>query len=170
MGEAKRRKLLDPNYGKAGYSDQRKKALANFPHILLDTPSLPTAASEYEAYVHAIVAEQRTALLACAIESRKEYTEAMCLAVLPSPIATESPAITFCEMEDARVLWRRALWRLDQSDVINVDELFDIALSELKPRQFLWTHLDMARKGVWTRLIPIDDSDIAQVCGCDGSC
>lgn len=170
MGEAKRRKLLDPNYGKPGYSYQNKKVQIDFPHLLLDTPSpMPIAASEYESCARAMVAEQREALLACAIEVREEYPEAMCLIVLRSPTTTERMAMTFRETRDARTLWRRALRRMNQSDAMDVDELFAAALSKLKPGQFLWTHLDVARKGIWARLIPIDDSDIAQVCSCDVS-
>ena len=165
MGEAKRRKLLDPNYGKVGYSYRAQQARANFPHVVLDTlSSLPTAASEYEDCVRTIVAEQRASLLACAIASKEENPGAMCLIVLGTPTATERLTLTFSEMMIATALWRRALRRMHKSDMMNVDEVFAAALSKLGPEQFLWTHLDIARSGIWARLIPVNDSDIALAC------
>ena len=168
MGEAKRRRLQDPNYGKPGYSYQERKVQVDFPRVMLNMPSpLPIAASEYEDCARAIVAEQREALLTCAIEAREEYQETMCLIVLRPPAPRQSMAMTFCSTTNASILWRRALARIRKRDLMNTDELFATALSELEPNQFLWAHLDIARKGIWARLVPVDDSNIAQVCGCD---
>ena len=171
MGEAKRRKTLDPNYGRAGYSYREQKARVAFPHTILDTPSpMPTAAFEYDDYARTIVAEQREGLLAHAIASRAECRETLCLMASRSPTTAESLVVGVCSVTDAKAAWRRALRVMNQSAAMDVDKLFSVALSKLQPGQFLWAHLDVARKGMWARLVPVDDSDIAQVCSCDRSC
>lgn len=170
MGEAKRRKRLDPNYGKAGYSYREQKARVSSAHTIFDTPSpMPTAASEYDNYARTIVAEQREGLLEQAIASRADCQETLCLMVSRSPTTAESLVIGVCSVTDVKAAWRRGLSVIKQSAAMDVDKLFSAALSKLKPGQFLWAHLDVGRKGIWARLVPVDDSDIAQVCSCDPS-
>ncbi|MEO0804621.1 MAG: hypothetical protein AAFY57_20525 [Cyanobacteria bacterium J06642_2] len=166
MGEAKRRKLLDPNYGQPSYSHGDQLASIYVPRITLDkTDSLPTAVSEYEDCVQAIVEKQRKALFACALVLKADYPgEQLCLMVLRAPASAEHLALTFRSTTSVQTLWRQTLMRMNKSEAMDVDQLFAAARSKLKPEQFLWTHLDIDSKGVWARLVPIDDSNIAQVC------
>ena len=165
MGEAKRRKLLDPNYGRAGYLYRERKAQLDYPHLVVDIPSpLPTAVAEYESHIRAIVAEHHEALMDCVLSSRKEVEEELCLIAGRSPTNAKHLKMAFYSITGARLMWQRKLRSLNQSDAMNVDELFAVALSKLVPEQFLWAHLDIAKRGIWARLVPINDSDITSVC------
>lgn len=166
MGEAKRRKQLDPNYGKAGHSYRVRKAQAAFTYDVVEIPSpMPTAASAYDELVRTIVTEHREGLLAQAVAARKaDWQEMLCLLASRSAPTAESMIIRMCPVMQAKAAWLLALRDINKSAAMEVDELFSTGLSELKPTQFLWAHLDIRRKGLWMRLVPVEDSEIAQVC------
>ena len=171
MGEAKRRKSLDPNYGRAGHTF-RDKARIGVSHLVFDLPfSLPETVTEYERSAQSIVDEHRVDLLEHAAEVRAENdgderrkNEELCLFVPHSPRTSKVLKVRFCYVSDTQVLWRRELRRRKVTGALHEKELFAEARAQLDVDQFLWAHLEIGRSGVYARLIPIRNSGIAQLC------
>ena len=171
MGEAKRRQVLDPNYGKPRYA-YRISEEAEIVLLVVDRPEpLPLERQAYERCAQSIVDEYSAALQRAAVRYRakspEEAGEALCLLVM-HPENSGVPAgrllLGFCSIRNTQTLWRRALRRREIDDTAIVGERFEAVLSKLAPEQLLWSYLEPTEQGSYIRPVPIRHPEIAQLC------
>ena len=166
MGEAKRRKQLDPNFGNPLYSRGRK---ANTSHLLAPAPPASTTdADPYEKHVKEVVLASQAALLknAKGARNRLGYSQKdtdLCLIAMRTFDDTNQIRMKFARVEESKRYWIQMLKGL-QLTPTQIDTLFEEVLSKRSRDEFLWTHLDVIRTGLVTRLVPIEDAEIARIC------
>ena len=162
MGEAKRRKTLDPNFGRPAPPFRPSVS-----YVAIDMSSpMPDEANQYEKRAQSIATANNDELWQNALAVRKQFeAEALCLSAIRSPWQVNSIHLRFQLISQAASSWKGAFEAANFSDTAHLDSLFSEASKKLKPGQFLWTHLDINRSGVAARLIPISNNKIAEVCG-----
>lgn len=167
MGEAKRRKKLDPNFGNPLYSRHGK---ANYSHHLAPAPSIPQSmdVDAYEEYARQTVLTEKAALLeqAQGARNRLSYShqgEDLCLIVMQTFDSTNQIRMKFAGIEETKRVWRQTPSSLTITP-IPVEETFEEALSKRSDDVFFWTHLDFIGKGLVTRIVPIENAEISRVC------
>lgn len=166
MGEANRRKRLDSNFGNPLYSRGRK---ANTSHLLAPAPPASTAnADSYEKHVKEVVLAHQAALLQNAEGARNRlgYSQKdadLCLIAMRTFDDTNQIRMKFARVEESKRHWIQMLKGLQMTPT-QIDALFEEVLSKRSRDEFLWTHLDVIRTGVITRLVPIEDVEIARIC------
>ena len=167
MGEAKRRKQLDPNFGNPLYSRHGKAAHS---HHLAPAPTLhqSTDVDAYEQYARQTVLTEQAALLqqAQGARNRLSYSqkeEALCLVVMQTFDSTNQIRMKFAGIEETKRVWRQTPGYLTTTP-IPVEETFEEALSKRSDDVFLWTHLDFFGEGLVARLVPIENVEIARIC------
>ena len=167
MGEAKRRKQLDPNFGDPLYS-RGGKAIYN--HHLAPAPSFDRSLNvdAYEQYAKETVLAEQAALLqlAQAARNRLRYShreEALCLIVMQTFDETKQIRMKFDRIKETQRIWQQTQSSLTK-EPLSVEETFEKALSQCGDNAFLWTHLDFIGEGLVARLVPIENAEIANVC------
>ena len=166
MGEAKRRKQLDPNFGDPLYSRGRK---ADTRHLLAPAPPVSTAdADPYEEHVKEVVLANQAALLQNpqGARNRLGYSQKdtdLCLIAMRTFDDTNQIRMKFARVEESKRYWVQLLKGL-QLTATQIDTLFEEVLSKRSRDEFLWTHLDVIRTGLVTRLVPIEEAEIARIC------
>ena len=166
MGEAKRREQLDPNFGNPLYSRGRK---ASTSHLLAPAPPVSvTDVDPYEKHVKEVVLANQAALLqnAKGARNRLGYSQkdaSLCLIAMRTFDDTNQIMMKFARVEESKRYWVELLRGLQMTPT-QVDDLFEDVLSKRDHDKFLWTHLDVVRTGLVTRLVPIKDAEIAQIC------
>lgn len=167
MGEAKRRKQLDANFGNPLYSRGGKAA---YSHHLAPEPSFHQSSNvdAYEQYARQTVRTEQAALLEKAQAARNRLShmqkeEDLCLIVMQTFDETKQIRMKFARIEEAKRIWRQTPSYLTITP-IPVEETFEEALSERSDDAFLWTHLDFLGRGLMARLVPIENVEIARIC------
>lgn len=160
MGEAKRRKQRDANYGKDSQPSTR--------YVLAPTPPITNNEARYEAHAIKVVRDYQAALVENAqrVRNRLRYSHKeadLCLMATRAHDSPEQVAITFVRIEESKRYMKQQLKRTI-GGVEEVDSLFRHTLSQCKANEFLWTHTDTTDTGVLTRLLPIADAALTSIC------
>ncbi|MEL6263803.1 MAG: hypothetical protein AAFQ95_23945 [Cyanobacteria bacterium J06621_3] len=166
VGEAKRRKQLDPTFGDPAYSRYGK---AIYKHLQVpEPPSLTASVEAYEHHARQIVAADKTELLQLAQAARNRLIgqhkeEALCLFVVRTFDATKSVRIKFERISTVKRLWVE-LMRGIGLPTTDVDTWFAEIRAKCCPSEFIWAHPDVSTTGLVNRLVLIEDISIAGVC------
>ena len=165
MGEAKRRKQLDANYGNPLHSRGRK---ARISHVVAPAPPESTAADPYEQHVREVVRTYQAALVENAQATRNSlgcmHEEAdLCLIAMRTYDGTEQMRMKFARIEEGKRHLLEMLESARYSDS-RIDSQLDQLLSKRRSDQFLWIHADVLRTVLVARIVPIENAEIARIC------
>jgi hypothetical protein len=165
MGEAKRRKQIDPTFGNPLHSRRGK---ADYSHHLAPAPSISYSADAYEEYARRTVLSEQTFLLqqAQGARNRLSYPQKetdLCLIVMRTFNEADQIGMKFARIEETKRIWANVPG-YSQMTTTTVNELFEEALGRRNSDEFLWTHMDLLSHGLVVRLIPIKNVKIAEIC------
>lgn len=166
MGEAKRRRQLDTNFGNPFYS---KGGKAIYSHHLAPAPSIhQTSVDAYEQYARETVIAEQTALLQQARGARTRLRnlhkeQDLCLIVMRTFDETDQIRMKFDRIEETKRTWLNIPRYLPLTPTA-VDTIFGETLSVRRDNEFIWTHIDVLNSGIVTRLVPIANAEIARIC------
>lgn len=165
MGEAKRRKQLDANFGEPLYS---KGGKAKTRHVLAPAPSPSADVDVYEQHVREVVQRHQVALAQNAQATRSQlsygHKEAdLCLVAMRTFDGTHQIRMKFARLEKSKRDLAQVLAQ-SSSSAAQIDSLFDEVVNKLSQDEFLWTHADIGQQGISVRLVPIENAEIARLC------
>ncbi|MEM9502619.1 MAG: hypothetical protein AAGA01_01520 [Cyanobacteria bacterium P01_E01_bin.43] len=166
MGEAKRRKQLDPTFGDPAYSRYGKAV-----HQHVQVADLPSQMADVEAYEHRarqVVAANKAELLQLAQAARnrlrgQQQGETLCLFTMRTFDGTQSARIKFERISTVKRLWVNLMQGISVP-ATEVETWLAEMVTQCGPSEFIWAHPDVSTTGITNRLVPIDDSEIAAVC------